>query len=816
MSDTFREAIHSAGLEPPARIEPGRFHRFPGAGKRKGNTAGWCRLFPDGRGGVFGDWSTGLHQTWQAEHDRPFTDQEREDFRRLVEEARRQAEELRQGERAAAAAKARKRLELAPAADSGHPYLERKGIGTHGARQDGGLLLIPVIDEAGELSALQTIDQDGAKLFWPAGCSTAGASFQIGKPPAPGEPVLIAEGFATAAAIHESTGHLAIVAFCAGNLERAARTIQALHPGHPVIVCADDDTGTEGNPGITAATAAARAIGGKLAVPGMGRRADFWDLRAEGGPEAVRAALAAAMDIPADQDHQERAEPEEWEPPVDLDTPDLPGFTAADFPPTLWAMIEGIAKATETPLELPAMGVLAVAATACQRRLKIELDPGYTEPLNLWTLTALPPGSRKSAVQRLAIAPLQSWEIERGQAMAPEIKEAEAARAAGALRIRELQKRYAKEQDEGKRSTLLEEITCAEAALPEIPVRPKAFRQDVTPEKAGALLATYGEKIGIFSAEGGIFDILAGRYSGGVPNMDVFLQAHAGDQVRVDRGSRPPVDLQEPALSMGLSIQPSVLHEMAGKAAFRGRGLIGRFLFAVPADIVGRRTLETVPVSASVRAGYDQAIMALLDLPEQRNMLNGELFAIQLTPEAHADWKAFAREVETGMAEGGPLESLRDWAGKAAGAAGRIAGVFHCIEHAGRLFQADPDDLFPPTPDRYPLTSATMRTALNLARKLLAHAVFVYGIMGEDEGIWAARRILRWIRSTNAEGFSVNECYRALRGTFPKRADLDPGLLTLAERNYIRRERPPADRKPGRPSERYTVNPATWTRQEGF
>jgi hypothetical protein len=517
-----------------------------------------------------------------------------------------------------------------------------------------------------------------------------------------------------------------------------------------------------------------------------------------------------------DQGHQEQAEPEEWEPPVDLDTPDLPGFTAADFPATLWAMIEGIARATETPPELAGMNVLAVAATACQRRLKIELDPGYVEPLNLWTLTALPPGSRKSAVQRLAIAPLQSWEIERGQAMAPEIKEAEATRAAGALRIKELQKRYAKEQDEGKRSTLLEEITTAEAALPEVPRKPRVFGQDVTAEKTGALLATYGEKIGIFSAEGGIFDILAGRYSAGVPNMDVFLQAHAGDQVRVDRGSRPPVDLQEPALSMGLSIQPSVLHEMAGKAAFRGRGLIGRFLFAVPADIVGKRTLETVPVSPSVRAGYDQAITTLLDLPEQRNMLTGELFAIQLTPEAHADWKAFAREVETGMAEGGPLESLRDWAGKLPGAAGRIAGVFHCIEHAGRLLQEDPEDLFPPTPDHYPLTGATMRTALSLARKLLAHAVFVYGIMGEDEGIWAARRILRWIRNTNAEGFSVNECYRALRGTFPKRADLDPGLLTLAERNYLRRERPPAARKPGRPSERYQVNPATWTRQKGF
>ena len=48
MSDPFREAIHSAGLEPPGIIEPGRFHRFPGAGKNGRNRAGWCRLFPDG------------------------------------------------------------------------------------------------------------------------------------------------------------------------------------------------------------------------------------------------------------------------------------------------------------------------------------------------------------------------------------------------------------------------------------------------------------------------------------------------------------------------------------------------------------------------------------------------------------------------------------------------------------------------------------------------------------------------------------------------------------------------------------------------
>ena len=127
---------------------------------------------------------------------------------------------------------------------------------------------------------------------------------------------------------------------------------------------------------------------------------------------------------------------------MSLDQPTLPVFTCDDFPHPLWQMIEGIARATETPPELAGMSVLAVAATACQGRLLVELDPGYTEPLNLWSVTALPPGSRKSAVQKIAIRPLEVWEIERGQALEAEIRAAKVAREAGEMRLKELQKRY--------------------------------------------------------------------------------------------------------------------------------------------------------------------------------------------------------------------------------------------------------------------------------------------------------------------------------------------------------------------------------------
>jgi putative DNA primase/helicase len=155
------------------------------------------------------------------------------------------------------------------------------------------------------------------------------------------------------------------------------------------------------------------------------------------------------------------------------------------------------------------------------------------------------------------------------------------------------------------------------------------------------------------------------------------------------------------------------------------------------------------------------------------------------------------------MAEGGALEHMRDWAGKLPGAAGRIAGVFHCCEHAGRLLQDEMD-----TPERYRLTGATMQRALSLARKLVPHAIHTYALMGEGGDIQAARRVLRWIEATGADEFTARDCHQALKGTFPRRADINPGLAVLMERGYIRRAQPPPDTKPGRPSERLQVNPA--------
>ena len=278
---TLHAAIEAHGLTPPEHIEPGKFHRFPGAEKRNGNRAGWCLMFDDAQGAVFGDWSTGLSECWQAR--KPADEAEQRRWRQQFEQARKKAEQERAQAHQKAAKTASDTWARAEPADSLHGYLVAKGIEPHGIRQQGDQLLIPLRDENGDIQTLQTIDGKGEKLFHPGG-KVKGNHYLIGQP---GEILVICEGYATGATIHETTGHPVALAMNCGNLKPVAERMRRKYPDCRIIVAADDDRTTEGNPGIKKAREAAKAIKAELATPGT--EGDFNDLAQAQGAEAVRA-----------------------------------------------------------------------------------------------------------------------------------------------------------------------------------------------------------------------------------------------------------------------------------------------------------------------------------------------------------------------------------------------------------------------------------------------------------------------------------------------------------------------------------------------
>lgn len=260
--DQFRQAMISAGLTPPELIQPGRRHRFPGYQKSSTNLAAWCFMFDDMRGGVYGDYSSGLDGSWQAHDATPYTDAQRQLSRERVQAMQVQRQTQQQERNQSAAEEATERFSVA-AACTEHDYLTRKGIQPNGVKIEGDKLLIPMRDTAGTIHSLQTILPDGTKMFLSGG-RVKGCYFGIGKPDGV---LIVCEGFATGASLYECTGYAVAVAFSAGNLAAVAIALRAKYPSLEIIIAADDDSETLGNPGLTKATAAAQAAGGALAVP---------------------------------------------------------------------------------------------------------------------------------------------------------------------------------------------------------------------------------------------------------------------------------------------------------------------------------------------------------------------------------------------------------------------------------------------------------------------------------------------------------------------------------------------------------------------
>jgi len=487
----------------------------------------------------------------------------------------------------------------------------------------------------------------------------------------------------------------------------------------------------------------------------------------------------------------------DWDQLVPLDAPKLSKLEANLLPGPLGDMANEVSAFTETSLELSAgLGVAAIA-TVCQGKFEVSPEKGYIEPTNVWVISILSPANRKSAVLKIMTKPLSSWEENKRDELKPEIIAAKTKKDNQDERVKSLRKGLAnlkiKPDDKQAFQTEIEEI---EANSILIPKNPRLFADDVTPEQLAVLMSENNDKLALLSSEGGIFGTMAGRYSKGVSNIDIFLKGHAGDPVRVDRSSRPPLFMDSPLLSMGLTVQPEVLTELAKQKDFRGKGLLARFLYLIPISIIGFRKLEAHPVSKKAEMAYDNMLQVLLEIDPSIDPLTGKTkpHVLSLEREALILWKDFQRKVEHNMREGEEFEHIMDFAGKLPGATLRIAGLFHCAE---KLNSASTEKI----------SSETMNKAIQFCEIITEHTIEVFNMMGMDPEVEKAKKIWRWIDRNRFKSFSRRDCFNALRGTYKRVNDMDEGFNVLEERNYIRKKEAQGTCI-GRPSIQYLVNPA--------
>jgi replicative DNA helicase len=448
-------------------------------------------------------------------------------------------------------------------------------------------------------------------------------------------------------------------------------------------------------------------------------------------------------------------------------TPPIPAFPVDALPEPIAAMVHAVAEATQTDPAMAGTSALSVLAACAGGHAEIEVRSGWREILALHTATVAEPGERKSVVLGMLTRPLLDMESQLSAAWMPARLEAKARRQIADKAAEAARKAaVANPDDQALKDAAIG--ASVEAADIEVPSVPRLLADDITRAAVGQQLAEQKGRLAIISAEGGIFDMLASRMSGQI-QFDVFLKGHCGDPIRIDRKRQAPLYVRRPALTVGLMLQPEVLRTIGAQPQFRGRGLLARFLYAMPASKVGRRKAAATPVPDDVADRYYTHITGLVS---QLSQWVDDPAIVMLEPAARREIEAIEEAVESALADDGELAALKDWGAKYVGSVARLAGVIHLGEHpsdAGATRQ---------------VTADTIRKAHTLGEYFKAAAINAFMEMGIDPVTADAVYLLKRIEHLGADEVSERDMQRAAK-RFQKKGELIASVHRLVDHGYL-------------------------------
>lgn len=791
--DQFRDAMIGAGLQAPDTIhDDGKLHRFSPNGRR-GDDAGWYVLHSDGvPAGKFGNWRDGSEQNWSAKRTADMSEAEQHAHRQRMWAMQEQRKAESQRVHAEASKAAQAEWTQAKPAPADHPYLRLKCIKPHGLRVKGDALLVPVRDTDGKTWSLQTIAPNGAKRFMPGG-KVRSCYFSIGKP---GDTLVVAEGFATGASIHEATGYAVAVAFNAGNLLDVAKALRAKYPELRLVVAADDDWRTEGNPGMTKAREAAEAVGGVVAMPvfseGRAEKAtDFNDLHRQAGAEAVKACFQVAMQSAALEVVGS------WPEPVPLpdNLPPVMPFDAALMPEALRGWVMDIAHRMQCPPDFPAVGALVALSSLIGARAVVApktRDDWRVVP-NLWGLIVGRPGVMKSPALAQTLAPLsrleaderevweaahQAWEIDcKVSAMAAEDNEKQAKRIA------------AKEPDKAR--ALLQPVD-----QPTEPLARRFVIHDATVEALADLLTE--NPWGLLTYRDELHGLLCSMDRQGQESARSFyLTSYDGNQgYAIRRISRGDSFVPRVCLALLGGIQPGKVQSYVREAVNGGTsddGLLQRFGLTVWSDV----SRKFVHVDQWPDTAAKQAAWSVFERLAQLQPANDtEPVEWRFSPDAQALFVEWMIPFETEIRGDELHPALVSHLAKYRKLVPALALVFALVD----------------TPDSgNVIGERELLRALAWADYLRSHAERLYAaaVTPDTDG---ARLLLERIRSGKlGDGFKPWEVAVKHWAGLATPDAVRKAAEMLAEHGWLRLDVVTAGAAGGRPSERYLIHPSLLT-----
>jgi replicative DNA helicase len=475
--------------------------------------------------------------------------------------------------------------------------------------------------------------------------------------------------------------------------------------------------------------------------------------------------------------------------PIDSEPP-LPMFPVEALPITIENYARALATSTQTPIDLAAVYSLAILATAAQGG-QVEVQPDWTETLNLYILISMLTSDRKSPVVSALRKPIDDLEGELRKELAATIAGIHSDAAIAKAKLANIESQLAhprltgddKLDLEADRDSLIHQI----AEFDEHPSHhPLLTLDSVTPEALAAYLHAHDGVMAILSAEGGFFRDIAGRYNE-KSAIEIALHGYSGETYKAHRKGSPPLEIKHVRLSLGITAQPIVLREALGSDEFVQRGLIGRFLVSTPALRTEPRLLHPAAIPKIVAAQYTSLIERLvrtnLAHPPQLTVSTDALDLLDTVRAA----------IEDRLLPGGEYseDPMRGWAARLPGQIARIAGLIHIAKTGDTV-----------------VSVGSMKSAIEIGRYFTAHAARLFLTPEVSPVLRDCELLTRWILRKNLLTFSTRDALKSNQRRYRDASGAEVRLDTLAARGYVRRVRPPTPTTGRPPSAQWQVNPA--------
>lgn len=439
--------------------------------------------------------------------------------------------------------------------------------------------------------------------------------------------------------------------------------------------------------------------------------------------------------------------------PLKSASPPTP-FPLGALPTNVRHFVEYMAKAIQVHSDMPAALALSVLSACVQGKAKIAVTPEWSEELNLYTAVIAEPGERKSAVFAALTTPVQEFVDTYNQLHAAEI-------AAYKNKLNKLEAQKSDLISKGGNDDDIEKLQLQILELEAAPKTPlRLIATDCTPEATAAVMAANNGKIAILSDEG-VFDVMAGLYTNGRTNINIYLNSYDGQTISIDRKSSGSLVLERPLITFGVCCQPSVITDFVADKRFFGKGLAQRFLFCQPPSLCGKRTLINLPVEQNTKDEYAALINKLLSLPDSSEK-------ITLSEEAFSAFSDFFNEIEAKIGSEGKYSDTRSFLNKLLGKTARISGLLHLCDNNISA----------------PLNKDTMQNAIAIARYFIAQNEL---LMNENADITAAEyvveRIIKTAKKDGQDTYRARDLKRFCQKY--KSKELDEILLLLEEHKYV-------------------------------